>query len=39
MYNDLHGVFEKIGGRYCAAYEAQHILEANFTTEDRQKVY
>lgn len=37
MYNNLHGVFELIEDAIDAAYEAQHILEAQYTTEDRQK--
>ena len=37
MYNDLHGVFEKIEDAIDAAYETQRILEAIYTTEDRQK--
>ena len=32
MYNNLHGVFELIEDAIDAAYEAQHILEAQYTT-------
>ena len=37
MYKEMHGVFEVIEDAIDAAYEAQRILEANYTTEDRQK--
>ncbi len=37
MYKGMHGVFEVIEDAIDAAYEAQRILEANYTTEDRQK--
>ncbi len=37
MYNNLHGVFEKIEDAIDAAYETQRKLESDFTTEDRQK--
>ena len=38
MYKEMHGVFEVIEDAIDAAYEAQRILEANYTTEDRQKL-
>ena len=37
MYKEMHGVFEVIEDAIDAAHEAQRILEANYTTEDRQK--
>ena len=33
MYKEMHGVFEVIEDAIDAAYEAQRILEANYTTE------
>ena len=33
MYKEMHGVFEVIEDAIDAAYEAQRILEANYTPE------
>lgn len=37
MYQNLHGVFERIEDAIDAAYETQRLLEARYTTDDRQK--